>query len=507
MNKIFHNLLSLLIPFFSLSTLYSYIADLFPQYDGLKIKELFLILAIGIVCQIIFAISKEEKTSTFANFRLFVLMYITIFIVLVFINTGSFLERIKPNITQILMMLMLAIQFIWSRHLANLFFEQEQFYTFCKDYTGDTLYSKLREQGELMSASRTSLNASLVLSLLPLISISILSLIIGGDMFLINGTTIFFTCGSATLFLITFTYSSITNDERYYARQGLECIFEKGWTRFRNAMKIIAGSLFLGIIYVSQDAIFVKNGQTPFYKRFLKWLFDLLNRIPEKKVQTEKVLPEMIKNTPQPFEDFSLPSELGNNIIDLSWLTELLKTVGEIALVIIFLVAIFGPFFKKDWRDFWKNGKLFVYMKKFFASCKKMIQELFFNKNTEKKVKAYSAKSKSLMDSFDQFAHLKKTKEKKNEIGRLSKKYIELCEWGESNDCECSNATAPMEYALQLGESIHREGETLVIIAEIFEKALFSDKLLKKEEENVFNTGILKIINLDLTQEKKTGKA
>lgn len=497
MNKVFHNLLSIFIPFFSLCALYSYISDLLPGFTRLSFIELGVVLITGLICQLIFVITRKERVSPFSYIRVFTLMYIIYWFFLLILNEGTLTQRLKPSMPQVLLIIMLALQYVWSMYLSNLFYEYEQFLDFCKDFKGTELFSKLREQGEITSSSAGALRMGVILSFLPVIIISTISLIIGRDIFTIRASTLVFSALSCLFSAFTFAYVSITKDERYYAGQGLQTVFEKSKQRFRFSIVIITISTFLALMYAKPDALFVENGQTPFYLAFLAWLIDFLNSRKRVSVNPEFQIPPQNETTEDFNSDFLTPPEGLEEFADFSWIFDILKVVSLTLLAVLLITAIFGPFFKKDWSDFWKEKRFLKYIVQFFKAFKEFLKTLFFGSTENNKTIILSESAKKLANSLEEFAHLKKSKEKKAEIGRLSKKYISLCVWGENAGSPCSAATAPFEYAGQLYNHILWYKDELFAIAELFEKALFSASLVSEEEEKEFYRLIETVISLN----------
>ena len=503
MNKVLHNLLSIFIPFFSICAVYSYISSLFPSFRSLTPGELSIVLITGLVCQLIFVITRKERVSSFSYIRLFILMYIIFWAFLLVLNKGSIKERLTPTLHQGILILMLGMQYVWAVYLSNLFFEYEQFLEFCRDYKGTELFSKLREQGEITSSSGSALRLSVILSFIPIIIICAISIVLGRDFFPISSVTLLFSAVSCFFSALTYAYVSLTKEERFYAGQGLESVFDKSRDRFRFALVIIVISAVTAFFYAKPDALFTENGQTPFYIAFLAWLIKLLGSRERKHSDLTLDIPEYKDAEPAAESDVFIPLEGVNENIDLSWITDIIKILSLIILAVLFLTAVFGPFLKKDWKDFWKEKKLLKYLMMFFKSFKEFIKTLFFPVHNEKPLVVSEAAGK-LTHSLAEFAHLKKSKEKKAEIGRLSKKYIELCVWGETAGSACTAATAPFEYAQQLYMHTGWYKQELFTIAELFEKALFSASLISEEEEKEFYKLIENITSLSLDKTRET---
>ncbi len=503
LNKVIHAAASVCIPFFSIAALYSYISDFFPFSNRLSPPELSIVFFIGLTCRFIFHITRKERASPFSYVRLFIFMYLFFWIVLLFINEGSIRERATPSILQIFLMLMLALQYVWSMHLANLFYEYDKFLDFAQSYSGDELFSKLREQGEISSSSGGSLRAGIILSfIVPVIMVSV-TLLTGGDRFTVSISTRIFAAVSCVCSALTLAYVSLTRDERYYAGQGLDSVFSKSSLRFRFSLIILFSSALASVFFAGPDALFVQNGEKPFYLVFLSWLLALLKSRSLKSFNGEFPAIEAPENQGEGMPDFFTPPEGMEGSIDLSWLYDILKFAGLAVLLVFFIVAVFGPFFSRDWKNFWKEKKFLKYLSQIAAAFKGFFKSLFSKDNEQKDHIVLSESARKLARSLDEFAHLKKSKEKKDEIGRLSKKYVELCLWGEKEGSACTKATAPYEYSVQLYSLIGWYENELKTIGMLFEKALFSSSLLTQEEEHEFRRLIDIITNLTLEKKQQ----
>lgn len=502
MNKVFHNLLSIFIPYFGICTVYSYIFDLFPQSSRLGFLEFAVVLIVGLLCQFVFSITRKERVGAFSYVRMLIFMYLIFWGILLLINKGSIKERSVPTFGQVILIVMLAFQYLWSMYLSKLLLEHEQFILFCKDYKGNELFSKLREQGDVIVSSSRALDVSVILSFLPPLFVVLLSLIIGRDLHPVSGSTILFSSVSSFFSAVTFSYVSLTKDERLYAGQGLQTIFEKSRDRFKYSLIIIALCALSALLFAHSDALFVENGQTPFYILLIKWLLNILSSRQRKAadVRFEGVVLE--ESSGEAETDFETPFYDAEHI-NLTWLGEALKMLAISVLVITLLIAFFGPFINKDWRDFWRQGKLWKYIKQMLADFKLFLKGLLSGARQEKKPLVLSDAAKKLAGSFKEFAHLKKSKEKKAEIGRLSKKYVELCIWGENAGSPCTKATAPAEYAQQLFKHIGWYKKELSTISELFEKALFSSSLLTSAEEQTFYELIETVVSLNCNSTKE----
>ena len=83
----------------------------------------------------------------------------------------------------------------------------------------------------------------------------------------------------------------------------------------------------------------------------------------------------------------------------------------------------------------------------------------------------------------------KKSKEKKAELDRLTKKFMLLIDWGTGQGIEYTKNLAPAEYTQLLNNKSALEA------GQLFEKALYDKECLTSQEEKDFNTRIQEVIS------------
>ena len=138
-----------------------------------------------------------------------------------------------------------------------------------------------------------------------------------------------------------------------------------------------------------------------------------------------------------------------------------------------------SPFFKKAWRKYFRGVSFKAIFKRFFGQIKTMFKGLFTKKRRFKPVNTENSRRFS-KDMEEFLKTVKKSKEKKAELDRLTKQFMKVIDWGSSQGVEYTKNLAPAEYTQVLNN------ENAVKAGILFEKALYDKECLSKEEENEF---------------------
>ena len=139
------------------------------------------------------------------------------------------------------------------------------------------------------------------------------------------------------------------------------------------------------------------------------------------------------------------------------------------------------PLFNEKFINFIKNNKLKLYFVKFFNVLKSFIKSIFFGSSIELQ-KYTTVESKSFYDNINEFLKKsKKSKAKKEELDRFTKKYMKLVDWAKSKEITYKKTYGPLEFCKMINV------DSAVKAGEIFEKALYSFELVSEEEEIEFN--------------------
>ncbi len=191
-----------------------------------------------------------------------------------------------------------------------------------------------------------------------------------------------------------------------------------------------------------------------------------------------------------PAEDFAkLFPETKRIIPEWFWdlLFGIIKWAAISALSIGVIIFLLKPFFSAHWKIFWKEGRLFKFLKNVFSDIRDFLRSIFTRNTTEQ---PYSTiQSQKFGEGIKDF--MKKagrSKEKNAEIDRLTKHFMKLIDWGEAHKIQYLQNFAPAEYTALFNN------ETANLAGILFEKALYDKNVLTAEEEKQFIEAVEKIL-------------
>lgn len=165
----------------------------------------------------------------------------------------------------------------------------------------------------------------------------------------------------------------------------------------------------------------------------------------------------------------------------------IIKWAAISALSIGVIIFLLKPFFSAHWKVFWKEGRLFKFLKNVFSDIRGFLRSIFTRNATEQ---PYSTiQSQKFGEGIKDF--MKKagrSKEKNAEIDRLTKHFMKLIDWGEAHKIQYLQNFAPAEYTALFNN------ETANLAGNLFEKALYDKNVLTAEDEKQFIEAVEKIL-------------
>ena len=183
-----------------------------------------------------------------------------------------------------------------------------------------------------------------------------------------------------------------------------------------------------------------------------------------------------------------------------SWIIELIFEVLKYAVIVFtgaaFILFFFKPFFTNHWRVFWQEGRLVKFLQKFWEDFKQFFN-FIFSKQTDLSAAYSTVESRKFRDTITDFIKKhKRTKEKEEEIDRLTKYFMRLIDWGESQGIKYRTNLAPAEYTKLIEDKT--DDYDLKKCARnsgfLFEKALYDKNILTDTEEKDFINSIEAIL-------------
>ena len=193
-----------------------------------------------------------------------------------------------------------------------------------------------------------------------------------------------------------------------------------------------------------------------------------------------------------------------------NFLIELIFEIIKYAAIVVIAGAVLyffiRPFFTKHWRVFWSEGRLITFLRDVWDDIKNFFRFIFSKDNSNQ---AYSTvQAKSFQDSMMDFLKkAKRSKEKVEEIDRLTKHFMRLIDWGEAHNIKYRANLAPAEYTEMIAENARGSGDSsgssglsevsqkAALAGMLFEKALYDKNVLTASEEKDFVDAVKTIIS------------
>ena len=313
-----------------------------------------------------------------------------------------------------------------------------------------------------------------------MIVLIILAYIIGNGMTLINSLLVlvfyFF-------IFINFWILGYFNRESYYAFLGFNDISQELKSNFKYCLLFFLIASLFGFLVSSNKAI-IK-----------------IDKVAEK---TEKVYYDFSEpEYTAPEYDFNFDYDIKGQLqkeeakelnIPLDLIFKILKIIALTFAIAGFLFFLIRPFFTDDWKNYWKERKFTKFMHRIFDGLRDLFNFIFKgNKSSSEYAKVDSKTFKSKIEEF--LKKSKRSKVKRDEVDRLTKRFMLLIEWASAREIRYTNNLAPMEFCNMIKTYFSTfEDKSLIKntddTAFLFEKALYDKDLLSKDEEKLYNDSI-----------------
>jgi len=440
----------------------------------------------GIVAASLTEIFHAERLGGKAKFQALILTFLAAWGIFILLNKGEFPARANPGPERILMLVCLVVQWIWSETIAQFLRSREFLLQSLENKSGRELRATLNDDGFLLSNVMSDLkrvkSATLTASVILFILLTILCA------FGLRLTVI------SLIFIVLFYFLAfiacilfvIYRDEQIFAGMGLGSTFSLSAKRFRHALLFLLICAVISLLLSADKSILPP---TPFLfllgllQRFMAWLSPKGPRTDQMKLGN---------NDEPPMESLKdLLGDAPNSAWDLTWIYLFFKYAILISIFAGALWFLFGSFFKREFRNFLKEGKLRKYAKLFFASARDFAMSIIRRIGSfgpgGARVKTAATHSRADYEkSIKEKIRPGKSREKKTEIGKLTEQFLRIVDWGDARGIAYSPAWAPFEYATILSRTFPAAESDLVKAATLFEKALYSTSLLDKNERSLF---------------------
>ena len=151
--------------------------------------------------------------------------------------------------------------------------------------------------------------------------------------------------------------------------------------------------------------------------------------------------------------------------------------------IICILWFFLSPFIKRTFANVFRGVDLKSIFTKFFKAVGEIFKKLFHLRLKMPVIN--SANARRFGNDMAEFLKTsRKSKEKKAELDRLTKKFMLVIDWGTEHGFEYTKNLAPAEYTQLL------KNENAIKAGLYFEKALYDKECLSQEEEKDFNSQI-----------------
>lgn len=499
LKRLSHRCIAFCVPALFLAAALSFAHDI---YDGFSPPGLLFwipVLSGGILALALSGLFHAERAGSLAPWRALALTLFAVYVLHVLARSAPMPERLVPDAATLFALVCVACQWIWSLGIERLFLDREQFIQSLDDLDGTALSVAMRDDGLFLSETTDSLRgvlASVTIAAFLLVALLLFSFTNGSRPSI---PTFVFVAAYFFFLLLVYALFRIYNDEVYFAGFGLRGSFSLTHRRSLYALALLAICLAIAVCVSSDSAILPPT--------VFAWLLELLRRIPRRSIPVDgdALFP------PESDADSALLRALKETdvkpLVDLTWLVNVLKVVFLILLVFALVRFLFGPFFAREWRNFWKEGRFRRYLVSWFASLKSLF---LWVKNGGKRdtVRSPVTRSRPLFaDSVRARLRPGKSPEKKREIGRLAYQFLRIIDWGDARGLGWKPFVAPLEYARMLAAAEPRIGREAMIAARLFEKALYAAELLGAEEESSFMLAVDAVVRpVDMDRPDETDR-
>ena len=431
-----------------------------------------IIIVSGIIFTIVLQIFAMEKIKP-AMHIVFIVFYIIAILGLCYF-TG---KRDAPYV----LIFILLIQYFLEAGINDLFIFHDDFMMECESHDGKELEQYLFHN----NLTAIDLTEKIKSQQVVMFAVSIAMFIV-----LVFGKASKGLFTSVTIALIVIFYLSVLlcgfmlgifKNDIFYAFLGFKDYIHDG-RKLLGAVLLIAG--------IACGAGALLSSDTPIIK---------INFIEEYKDRT--ITEQRMPLAPDLYSDIEIEPEshemLGRDarpIWILEFIAEFIKYAAIVVLAFLALYFFIRPFFTNHFRVFWSDGHLIKFLNKLWNELKEFLR-FVFSKDTRVKQAYSTVQSKKFKESMMDFLKkTKRSKEKIMEIDRLTKHFMRLIDWGQSQGIKYVATLAPAEYTALISEKSEEIKKPAVLAGQLFEKALYDKNVLSAEEENLFISSIDAII-------------
>jgi len=486
MKRLCNRLFSFAFPCLFLASGISLFHDRLPFLPSAGALFWTVMISTGIVTASLTAIFHFERIDGKAQFQAFILTFIAAWGIFVFLNKGDFPSRLNPGPEKILMLVCLTMQWFWSTTIAQFFKARELLLQSLENKNDRELHEALNDDGFLLSNVMEDLKGIKSSTITASVILFIFIVILYAFGLQLSVTSLVYIIMFYFLSFIAYTLFGIYQEEQIFAGLGLGPAFSLSGKKFQYALIFLLVCTVLSLILSADRPVIPPT----FFLYILGLLAQFMAWLSPKRPRTDQI--KLINNDQPPMGSLKdLLGDANGSGWDLRWIYLFFKYTILIGIFAGAAWFLFGSFFKREFRNFLREGKLWKYMKLFFTSARNLAVSMIRrirsigSGNDSDKITATHSRA-DYEKSIKERTHRGKSREKKIEIGKLTEQFLRIVDWGDERGIAYSPVWAPLEYAEILSRSSAAAADDLARAATLFEKALYSPSLLDTAEKDLF---------------------
>ncbi len=481
-----HRLLAFLLPLLAITSVIFLIHDFF-RFIPLPGAFFWVTLVTGgVLALALTAVFRGERARWSVHAKAMAFAFLAIYAVNAAMHPFTIASSLRPSPGLLFLFFCLGAQWTWSACVESLFRDHEIFLSSNRSKDNLSLMRSIRDEGFFVTESLALLgriSMSFLISGGIIVFLLLMGLRYGAH---VSTPTAYFITLFFSLFLVLQAVFRIYGNEVRYAVLGLGETFSLTGRRVRAAILLLLACAI--------GAACVSSGKALLPPTVFVWFLSLFKRKPPEydSSYTGEPHPSSGGNIGEMVRKLS--GQRYDGWVDLTWLYTTLKVAFLTALAAGTLYFLFGFLFQSGWRGFWSERTLMRYVRSFLSTIRGLLSSLF-------SAMRFRAGKMIRIESRPTFARatlmrarLAQTRMKKREIGKLTSQFMRLVRFGEDHGIPCDQAHTPGEYARALARRFPAVARDLSIASFLFEKSLYSDALLAKEEESSFAASVERVL-------------
>jgi hypothetical protein len=452
-------------------------ADALPGYLPLGAFGILAPCLMAAVSAVSSLVLERDRSSALAFVRGFILSLILIWTLQALLLPRPGGIRFLPDPRGVFLTAVCAFSFLLARKFRSAFRSREILLNAVEGPDGVRLQIAMRDESLMVSSAIREMKSSLTVSAVVIVVQGAVLLVI----FLATGRlsllpTLSFSLSIAAAAVLRTTVAD------YLRFQDLLSLGLRDSTAKR------AARIRLGFIAVPCLAIFSFLASSDRSILPIKWIVDFLNYLFSLIHFEIKIPPMGEMGPPMEFEMLSRIDDIAGPTaepwIDIRLILELIGKALIAAAAAAFLAFMLSPIFTKRVVPFLSALRPLKALAALLAFLKRSLSLLFSGRATTPAMSL--AQKKRVEQSFEAITKKKKDPQKAKEIGKMAKAFVALIERGAELGLPYLPSSLPLEWAMRLSEKWPTEGSQLALAAEIFEEALYSDKLVSRDRVELY---------------------